>query len=173
MTGAALNHRFGKGKSGIATFWAALRRGLLFSALWWLLTEGDLQAVWIGAVAVAAATAASLALMPPRHWLRPLPALAFVWFFLRSSVVSGFQVACLALDPRRQPSPRSVSVALSLPEGAPRLIVAGALCIVPGTLSVRLDGNTLAIHTIDATIPVAAEVATLEGHVARMLGVDR
>ncbi|MCK6406099.1 MAG: Na+/H+ antiporter subunit E [Rhodocyclaceae bacterium] len=150
---------------------AALRRGAGFALLWVLLAEGDLQAWWLGAIAVVLATAASLKLMPPRHYLRPWAALAFAFFFLRNSVVSGLQVARLALDPRRRPSPHCVDVTLTLPEGAPRLIVAGALGLMPGTLSVRLDGTALHVHAIDADIPVAAEAAALEAQVARMIGV--
>jgi len=151
---------------------AALRRGAGFLLLWWLFAEGDLQAWWLGALAVALATAASLKLMPPRHYVRPLTALAFALFFLRNSIVSGWQVARLALDPRRRPHPHCVAVTLTLPEGAPRLIVAGALGLMPGTLSVRLDGAALTVHAIDAGIPVAAEAAALEAQVARMIGLE-
>jgi multicomponent Na+:H+ antiporter subunit E len=149
---------------------ALLRRGAGFALLWWLFAEGDLQSWWLGAVAVVLATLASLRLMPPDHYLRPLPALMFALFFLKNSVVSGLQVVRLALDPRRRPTPHCVDVVLTLPEGAPRLIVAGALGLMPGTLSVRLDGATLHVHAIDAGIPVAAEAAALENQVARMIG---
>ncbi|MDS4013580.1 MAG: Na+/H+ antiporter subunit E [Candidatus Accumulibacter sp.] len=150
---------------------AALRRGAGFAFLWLLFSEGNLDAVWLGAIAVILATAASLRLMPPRHYLRPRAVLAFAFFFLRNSVVSGLQVALLALDPGRHPRPRCIDVMLTLPEGAPRLIVAGALGLMPGTLSVRLDGAMLHVHAIDADIPVAAEAAALEAQVARMIGV--
>ncbi|MDD2741951.1 MAG: Na+/H+ antiporter subunit E [Rhodocyclaceae bacterium] len=150
--------------------WAALRRAGFFAALWWLLAESDLQAAWMGGFAVLAATATSLALIPPSHYLRAWPALAFLGFFLRNSIVSGLQVARLALNPRRGPTPRCVSVELTVPAGAPRLIVAGALGLMPGTLSVALDGARLKIHALDSRIPVAAEVAALESHVARMIG---
>lgn len=149
--------------------WAALRRASSFAAIWWLLAEGDRQAAWMGVVAVLAATAASLVLVPPSHYLRLWPALAFLRFFLRNSIVSGLQVARLALDPRRGPTPRCVSVDLTVPAGTPRLIVAGALGLMPGTLSVALDGARLKIHALDSRIPVAAEVAALEAHVARMI----
>lgn len=150
--------------------WAALRRAGGFAVIWWVLSEGGLQAAWIGGVAVLAATIASLALMPPGSVWRLLPALAFLGFFLRNSIVSGLQVAQLALDPRRRPTPRAVLVELTVPEGAPRLIVAGALGLVPGTLSVALDGAWLQVHALESRIPVAAEVAALETHVARMIG---
>lgn len=151
--------------------WAALRRASSFAVIWWVLSEGDLQAAWIGGVAVLAATAASLALMPPSGALRLMPTLAFLGFFLRNSIVSGLQVARLALDPRRAPTPRSVLIELTVPEGSPRLIVAGALGLMPGTLSVALEGALLKVHALDSLIPVAAEVAALETHVARMIGV--
>jgi len=150
--------------------WAGLRRACLLAVLWWLLAEGDLQGLWMGIIAVLAATAASLALMPPSHYWRSWPALAFLGFFLRNSIVSGLQVARLALDPRCTPTPRCVSVELTVPAGMPRLIVAGALGLMPGTLSVVLDGTSLKIHALDSRIPVAAEVAALENHVLRLIG---
>lgn len=149
---------------------AALVRACFFAVLWWLLAEGDLQAAWIGGIAVLAATTVSLAFMPPSHHLRLWPALAFLRFFLRNSIVSGLQVARLALDPRRGPAPRCVSVELTVPAGTPRLIVAGALGLMPGTLSVALDGAQLKVHALDSRITVAAEVAALEAHVAGMIG---
>jgi multicomponent Na+:H+ antiporter subunit E len=110
--------------------------------------------------------------MPPHHFLRPVAVVQFALFFLRNSIVSGVQVARLALDPRCHPQPHCVDVVLSLPEGPPRLIVAGALGLMPGTLSVRLDGAALHVHAIDAGIPVAAEAAALEAQVARMIGIE-
>jgi multicomponent Na+:H+ antiporter subunit E len=41
---------------------------------------------------------------------------------------------------------------------------------MPGTVGVRLAGDQLRVHVLDERLPVAAEAAALETHIARMFG---
>lgn len=151
---------------------AIASRGLLFALLWWVLAEGRLDAWGLGAVAVAAATWASLHLLPPLRRSFTLGGfLGFAGFFLWNSMRSGAQVAFMALRPDLALRPALVHLSLSLPAGAPRVLLLNTLGLMPGTLGVHLDGERLKLHVLDERLPVAAEVKTLEAHIARLFGV--
>ncbi len=148
-----------------------LQRGLLFALLWWVLAEGSAGSWGLGAVAVALATAISLRLLPPRgRRIGPIALTRFVAFFLWSSMRSGLQVASLALRPRLDLAPRVLERRLALPPGAPRLLMLNALTLMPGTVGVSLDDARLRVHVLDARLPVAAELHSLETHIARLFG---
>ena len=147
-------------------------RALLFAWLWWVLAEGRREAWWLGAAGVAAATWASLVLAPPGRRRLSLPGLArFLGFFLLNSLRGGAQVALLALRPGPGFRPAMLEWPLSLPAGAPRVLMLNTLGLMPGTLGVRLDGARLKLHVLDARLPVAEEVRVLEAHIARLFGV--
>lgn len=150
---------------------AILTRGLLFALLWWVLAEGRAGSWGLGAVAVVAATAASLRLLPPGAQGVSGPALLrFLGFFLWSSLRSGTQVAALALRPRLDLRPIMLERHLALPPGVPRLLMLNTLTLLPGTIGVSLDEARLRIHVLDARLPVAAELRALEAHIARLFG---
>lgn len=150
---------------------AILTRGLLFALLWWVLAEGRAGSWGLGAVAVVAATAASLRLLPPGAQRVSGPALLrFLGFFLWSSLRSGTQVAVLALRPRLDLRPIVLERRLALPPGVPRLLMLNTLTLLPGTIGVSLDEARLRIHVLDARLPVAAELRALEAHIARLFG---
>jgi len=150
---------------------ALLTRGLLFALLWWVLAEGRAASWGLGAVAVGAATAASLWLLPPgAQRIGGAALLRFLGFFLWSSLRSGLQVAALALRPRLDLRPIMLERRLALPPGAPRLLMLNTLTLLPGTIGVRLDEARLRVHVLDARMPVAAELRALEAHIARLFG---
>jgi len=151
---------------------AILTRSLLFALLWWVLAEGHAANWGLGAVAVVAATAASLRLLPPgAQRINGVALLRFLGFFLWSSLRSGIQVAALALRPRLDLAPMMLERRLGLPPGAPRLLMLNTLALLPGTLGVSLDEARLRVHVLDARMPVAAELRALEAHIARLFGV--
>lgn len=149
-----------------------LARGLGFAFLWWILAEGRLDAWGLGAVAVAAATWASLHLLPPSRRTFSLGGfLGFAGFFLWNSLRGGAQVAFMALRPGIVLRPTLMELSLSLSAGAPRILLLSTLGLMPGTLGVHLDGERLKLHVLDERLPVAAEVRALEAHIARLFGV--
>lgn len=154
---------------------AILFRGLVFALLWWVLAEGRADAWGLGVAATLAATLASLWLLPPGRWrIGVMPLLSFLLFFLWNSLRGGVQVALMALRRRPGLRPATLEISLALPPGAPRLLLLNALTLMPGTLGVRLsDDGKLQVHALDASLPVAAEVRTLEAHIARLFGVAR
>lgn len=151
-------------------------RALSFALLWWVLTEGRTTGWGLGMLAVTAATAASLRLLPPhrRQYRRRIGILAllrFLAFFLWNSVRGGIQVAAMALRPQLDLRPTVLELFLVLPPGAPRILMLNTLGLMPGTIGVDLDDARLKVHVLDARLPVADEAKALEAHIARLFGV--
>lgn len=146
-----------------------LARTALLLALWGVLTGAAADAWLIGGMTTALALAASLRLQPPRAArLSFAGLLAFVFFFLAKSVAGGAQVAAMALRPRMNLLPAILDIQLRLPREAERVFVAGALNLLPGTLSIGLEGNCLQLHVLDSRMPIEEGVRALETRVARM-----
>jgi len=150
---------------------ALLRRGILFALLWWILSEGRAGSWGLGAVAVAGALWASVRLLPPVSGRISLTGLSvFLGYFIWNSVRGGAQVALIALRGRQALQPDMLEMQLSLPSGAPRILMVNALGLMPGTVSMRLEGDRLRLHVLDARLPVVAAARALEARVARIFG---
>jgi len=147
-------------------------RGLAFSLLWWILAEGRHDGWLLGAVAVCAATWASLKLLPPGdHRLRVAGLFGFLHFFLRNSVRGGLQVAGMALRGRSALQPGLLELTVTLPPGGPSILLVNVLGLMPGTVGVEMRDARLQLHVIDERLPVMAEVRELEAVIARLFGV--
>ena len=146
-------------------------RVLLFSLIWWLLSDGNTQSWWVGAPAILLAVIVSIVLLPqvPIFW-REL--LIFVPFFLRYSLQGGVDVACRVFHPHMPIAPQLVDYPLRLPPGLPRAVLANTVSLLPGTLSVDLDGQVLQVHVLDGRRDIVPELKALEIRVARLSGVS-
>ena len=152
---------------------AILFRGTAFALVWWVLAEGRADSLGVGAVSVAAALAASLYLAPHGAARLSLAGLlGFAGYFLAQSVKGGTQVAARAFRPRMDLVPALLEVPVTLPEGLARVLLVNTLNLLPGTVSVRLEGERLVLHVLDARQPIAEEVRETEAHIARMLGAS-
>ncbi|MFN3545233.1 MAG: Na+/H+ antiporter subunit E [Thiobacillus sp.] len=159
--------------SRLASVRAVLWRGALFALLWWALTDGRPGSWGLGGVSVALATAASLFLLPPvETYVSRIGLARFFVFFAVQSLRGGVQVAAFALRPRLGLRPGFHELALRLPEGLGRTLLAYTLSLLPGTLSVELDDDRLCLHVLDETAPTEDEVRVVEAHIARMLDLD-
>lgn len=146
---------------------AVLLRGTAFALVWWVLAEGRADSWGVGVVSVAAALAASLYLAPPGAGrLSPTGLLGFAGFFLAQSFKGGVQVAVRAFRPAMDLAPALVDVPVALPDGLPRVLLVNTLNLLPGTVSVRLAGDRLRLHVLDARLPVAEEVRQAEARIA-------
>lgn len=149
-------------------------RALVLFALWWVLAEGRNDAWWPGLVAVTIATAASVIVLPLGHVslsMRAIP--AFLGYFLVQSARGGAQVAVMALRPRLDLAPAIVEIPVTLPAGAPRVLMVAVLGLMPGTVGVRIEEDCLRVHVLDARLPVARDARVLELRIARLFGVAR
>ncbi len=146
-----------------------LFRGTALALVWWALAEGRADSWGVGAVSVALALAASLYLAPPgAGQVSPAGLLGFAGFFLVQSCKGGLQVAVRAFRPAMDLAPALVEVPVTLPEGIARVLLVNTLNLLPGTVSVVLEGDRLRLHVLDARLPIAEEVREAEAHIALM-----
>lgn len=149
---------------------AAFVRAVLLALVWWALTEG--AGGWLfGVVVVGLATFASLWLAAPGHRPSLRGTLRFVPYFLAQSLRGGIDVAYRALHPRLPIAPAWRFYELRLPIGPARVFLMNALTLMPGTLSVEIEGDNLRIHVLDGRAPIEPALRRLETHVAQAFGV--
>ena len=146
-------------------------RGVLFSLIWWFLTDGAAPSWWIGVPTVLLAVAASTALLPLTSFVW-YEVLKFVPFFLMHSLLGGVDVAWRVFHPRLAIAPDFVEYLLRLPPGLPRVFMVNTVSLLPGTLNAALDRNILKIHVLDNRRDVLAELEALEKRVALMFGTS-
>lgn len=137
----------------------------------WMALDGVAN-LWLGAFFAVAGTAVGAWLIPgePYPW-RPVQLPLFVLFFLRESVRGGVDVAWRAFHPRMPISPAFIEHQVALPAGLPRTMLVGVISLLPGTLSVWLEGDgRLVVHALTAR--AAENIADVERRVARLFAVD-
>jgi multicomponent Na+:H+ antiporter subunit E len=151
---------------------AAVARLLFFLLVWGILTEGNVHGWGVPALAIGAATLASLALRgPDSRWsLRGL--LRFIPFFLTQSVRGGIDVARRAFHPSLPINPGVEEYRSRLPTTPQRATLAAVIGLFPGTLSVRLEGDRLTIHSLSREHPVSDSVREVEIRLANLFRVE-
>jgi multicomponent Na+:H+ antiporter subunit E len=153
----------------------AAARAIGFLIFWIILSRGDPADLVAGAVAAAAATGASLRLLPPAgSGVRPAALIGLVLRFLRQSAVAGVDVARRALDPSLPLHPGVVVYPIGLPSGPSRNMFTALMSLLPGTVPTGATaGEGLLVHCLDAGQPVAAQLAAEEEHFAQIIGSGR
>jgi len=137
--------------------------GAGFLALWVVLIGASPSDLAAGVMAAAAATCTSLRLLPPQPGRMRLTGLmSLIPHFLWKSVVAGVDVARRALDPRLPLHTGFVSYPARFRNRAARNAFASYTSLLPGTLSVQDDGETLLYHCLDIGQPVLEELAEEE-----------
>jgi len=148
----------------------AIRFALLLAG--WAAISGGADLV-LGALTAAAATWCSLVLAPPGPY-RPRPAalalllLRFPWQALRA----GVDVARVALDPRRTPTPDEIAWTPRLPPGPARDAFLAYASLLPGTLPAGTAGDAIIIHALNTDATIAAAMTAEEARFARAIGAD-
>jgi multicomponent Na+:H+ antiporter subunit E len=143
------------------------------AAIWWAFSEGRPGSWGVGIPTVAlAAVAAAATVAPARHRVRWGPALRFAGWFVGQSLRGGLDVARRALSPALPLDAGIVELRTSLPEGAPRVVLADATSLLPGSATVDLEGDRILIHALDARA-VERDFHDLEARVAELFGIER
>ncbi len=146
--------------------WLIYRTAIL-AFVWWVLTNGAVDSWLVGVPAIAAAIAAECYLSRPRQNRWSLAgSIAFVLFFLKSSISSGLDVTRRTYHPRLPMMPDMIDYPLKLTSPAARRLFVCTISLLPGTLSAGFDGNNLVIHALDVGRPVTKELAVIERRVA-------
>jgi multicomponent Na+:H+ antiporter subunit E len=153
---------------------AAVRRGLVYLALWMVIAGGDAADLVPGLCAAALAAWVSLRLMPPDpvggsvRWLAALRLLAR---FVRVSVVAGLDVAQRALAPRMRLAPGYVHYRSQLPTCDARSLFLAMTSQMPGTIPSGTEpSGTITYHCLDASQPVASQLEEEEERLLAALG---
>jgi len=140
--------------------------------LFWVILNGSLAPdVFLVGLAVAAGIAFVLpgglsVLCGARLSLRGVgAALGFTGYFLRELVVANLRMAALVLNPALPVRPAIVRVDTRLTDPVARLLLANAITLTPGTLSVELSGRWLYVHWVvaETTDPTEATRAIVAG----------
>ena len=164
---------------GISTGWfvsSIVWRAVAFLGLWLILVGGaDPADRPAGVIALAAATWASLRLLPPvRARLAPVALARLVLRFIRQSIVAGTDVAWRALDPRLPLRPGFVIYSAHLPPGPALDAFCALTSLAPGTLPAGTNGSgAIVVHCLDVGQPVASHLADDERLFALVLGHRR
>ena len=152
---------------------ASLLRAAGFLAFWLILFGFNLADLPVGALTAAAATWASLRLLPPGPRLvRPGALARLALRFLGQSIVAGADVARRALDPRLPLRPGFVTYPVRFPPGTARNAFTSLTSLLPGTVPAGEESGQLVYHCLDVDQPVLSQLAAEETALSRVLRHD-
>jgi len=150
-----------------------LRTMAACSVLWGLMTKWNPESLIVGVPTVLFAAWAYTKLRnanrPP---LAVVPGIRFGVFFLWASIVSGIDIALRVVAPRVRIAPGFITFTTELNSLPAQVFLANAVSLIPGTLSVGLEGRALLIHAIDIAQPNEANLRKLESLVGKMFRDD-
>jgi multicomponent Na+:H+ antiporter subunit E len=152
----------------------ALGRGATYLVVWMVIAGGDADDLLPGVGAAVLATWVSLRLMPPDPVggsVRWLAAVVLFARFVRVSVLAGLDVARRALAPRMRLAPGYVHYQPQLPPSDARSLFQAMTSQMPGTIpSGTGPSGAITYHCLDASQPVAAQLAEEESRLLEALG---
>ncbi len=124
--------------------------------LWLALTVPWQQAQVLAGALVAALAAVFVRPLLPAGFKGPGPAaigrfLLFVPVFLAEMVKANFQIARVVLHPALPMKPRVLTAKTELVSDAGKMLLANAITLTPGTLTVDAEGDELVIHCVNPT----------------------
>lgn len=151
---------------------SALIRSSVFLGFWLVASLGNRAQLPAGILAAAAATWASLRLLPPTSaHISPWQLVKFAVRFFRQTVAAGIDVAWRALHPNLPLQTGFVVFPSDLPHGPARTTFLTIASLMPGTLPVGTDKSEgLLIHCLDISQPVVPNLALDEELFKRVLG---
>lgn len=146
-------------------------RGVIAWAFWlglvWFILE-PVPGSWpVGVLAVAVGVGLRLYMGRfDRSGLQAFRLARFSLYFLRASVLGGWDVSRRALTPSLPLSPDVLTYHLSLPSSAARVFLSNALSLLPGTFAADLQGDRLVVHLLAGGPEATLRVRDLEERVA-------
>lgn len=148
-----------------------LFRLVLFSVLWWGLSEGSLPYLLPACLFIAGAAGVSMWCVRPGTWsirLRALP--GFIGFFLAQSFLAGLDVAGRAFRLRLPLELGIISYTLRLRRTSARLFFVWIVSLLPGTASVSLEGKEVLIHVLDTEQVHQDKLLSIEDRLESLFG---
>lgn len=149
---------------------SVLLRGSGFAVLWFVFAAGDTNGWVLMAGTVVAATLVSLWLEPPRGdmW-RPWGIMRLVLFFAWYSLWGGIDVARRALHPRLPVRPGFLVHESTLGSVTARRLFMAMVSLLPGTLSVTVQGDRVVVHALSTDMDVKETLRVLEKRIEAAL----
>lgn len=146
---------------------AIAARTLVFTMIWWILTEGEaIFSAWT-LVGTGSSVAITVLLWPPGSWtLRFWPLIRFVPFFLWHSLLGGMDVAYRALCPAAHVRPQTIAFSFTLQKEIARVFFIWTVSLLPGTAAIGLDKDVATIHILDVGLSDMDKLHELERHLA-------
>jgi len=146
---------------------ALLFRLAIYSLIWWALTRGAVESWVLGVPAILLALCIDfyLGAYSQTRWSW-VGSIAFLAFFLKTSVTSGLDVVRRTYHPRLPLAPAIIEYPLQLQSSTARNLFVCTVSLLPGTLSTALEGNKLVVHVLDVRRPVNRELNIIESRVA-------
>lgn len=148
---------------------ATITLAIVLTLLWVALSGARDWAFGVAAIAAALIVSQALAPLPAMH-ISPAGLVRFVAFFIHGSMLGGADVARRALSPRMPLEVHAHWHAFAVPPGPPRAVLIGVISLLPGTLSVRLQGSALLVHSIAGDS--GATIREVEQRVAGLFGLE-
>jgi multicomponent Na+:H+ antiporter subunit E len=147
-----------------------LTAAFLCSVVWLGLNGTDLESWIVGVPSIALAAGVASRFPPARsfrfRWAGLFP---FALFFIRQSVLGGWDVARRVLVRRLDIAPGFVTFETTLPPGPARHILLSSISLLPGTLSAGIAGNQIDVHAIDITAEPLPDLRRLEQRIAGLV----
>jgi multicomponent Na+:H+ antiporter subunit E len=159
-----------------------LRVTTMFVALlgFWQILSARIDPLFAGLGLVSAAVLTAYALwlveraLGPREQVQPISVVGFVsfamWLLLRM-LQSAVWVATVVVDPRRQPHPGVVHFDTNLPSPAARTMLANSISLVPGTITLNVDGSRFTVHAFTPQSVEDLVTAATQRRIARVFRV--
>lgn len=157
-----------------------LRNVALFLGLFafWLALSARLDPLFVGLGLVSALLGTLFAVRlvdgvmgeEPRQRIRIWPLITFHIWLLAKIPPAGLAIALVVLDQRRPPRPGVVHFRTNLSHPIARTLFANAITLVPGTMTLNVDGDTFTVHAF--TPAAMADIASGETQcrIARAFG---
>ena len=146
-------------------------RFAFFVGVWLIIADWKEEDLPIGVAASALALWISLSLLPPTAvGLRLAPLARLTARFLSLSIIAGVDVARRALLPRLDLRPGFVALPFTLPSGVARNAFLLYSSLQPGTLPTSAEGETLQIHGLDISQPIAVSIQADEALFSKAIG---
>jgi len=163
-------HLYSTPRHSVTILRTVITRTVLFTLIWWILTNGAMNSWFVGVPMVLFATIVSMMLLPPSSWSL-IGIIRFIPFFLWHSLRAGVDVARRAFHPQLPISPAMYHHQWRLPPGLPQVFMANTVSLLPGTLSADLKDEFLNVHVLDHTGTFASELLIHEEYIAGLFGL--
>jgi multicomponent Na+:H+ antiporter subunit E len=151
------------------------RLGVL-ALLWFSLLEGHTEVLMVGLLALPLAAWASVAHeQPAGRRIRPLALARFLPFLLWQALCGSVDVVRRVLRRRMAVAPRYLQVRSRLLDESARLFLSTVVSLLPGSFVVKVEGNQLTLHLLDASpesrTAALSALRDLEARVANVFGL--